>query len=208
MRKDFYKLMLVTQKEYDNIEGYLNFLSECIKGGITSVQLREKKLPLKDISYFAKILKDFLYQYKIPLIINDNVSLAKEIDADGVHLGQDDGNILEARKILGNDKIIGATVNSKQEIINSNKLPIDYIGVGAIFTTKNKPDVKTIWGCNQLKQVQNITNHKIIAIGGINQKNAANVMQTGIDGIAAIGAFHDSTSPYQDTKNLINIINN
>lgn len=202
MRKDFYKLILVTQKKDQPLELYLKFLKSCIMGGITGLQLREKKLNSDQILSFGRSLKTLLKPEKIPLIVNDSLHLANALEADGLHLGQTDGNILESRNRLGPEKIIGLTVNSYEEVSKANELPIDYIGVGAIFPTVNKPNVQNIWGYEGLEKVSSLSRHKIVAIGGIEIKNTKNVIKAGAHGIAAIGAFHNSKNPFQTTKTL------
>ena len=101
----YYKLMLVTNKGNRPLQDYLNFIALCAKSGITSVQLREKKLTFNELVEFGKELQAILKPLGTPLIINDHVELALLLDADGVHLGQSDGNIIEARQRLGPDKV-------------------------------------------------------------------------------------------------------
>ncbi|NRA74263.1 MAG: thiamine phosphate synthase [Rickettsiales bacterium] len=208
MKNNFHKLVLVTQKLEKNSDEYLNFIKTCIQNGVTAVQLREKNLSYANIVSLSLRLKKLLSIFKIPLIINDNLKLALKINADGLHLGQNDGDIIQARKSLGTNKILGLTVTSIPELMKANELPIDYVGIGAIFPTKNKPNVKNIWGCHNLKEAITKSSHKVIAIGGINLTNAQDVWNTGVHGIAAIGAFHDSTNPSLTTRKLSNLVQN
>jgi len=97
MKNNFYKLTLITQKNNQSIESYLNFIKMCIKGGVTAVQLREKKLKWNDLVSFGHILQKFLVTLQIPLIINDHLELAIKLNAHGVHLGQADGDVHKAR---------------------------------------------------------------------------------------------------------------
>ncbi len=207
MKNQFYKLCLVTNKGNNHEDKYLNFIKVCAKSGITSVQLREKNIPYESLLKFGKMLKETLLAFNIALIINDNVDLALELDADGVHLGQTDGDIMAVRKILGPNKIIGISINSLDQLYAANLLPVNYAGCGAIFPTKNKSDVATIWGIEGLKQLSALSKHPLVAIGGIDEYNASEVMRAGADGIAAIGAFHDAMDPEATTKKLYNIIN-
>lgn len=197
--------MLVTNKNDKPTDLYLDFIIKCAESGITSVQLREKKLSFGEVVTFGRKLQKVLAPYKIPLIINDDVNLAYELNADGLHLGQSDGNAMDARQILGVDKIIGLTINSTEQLSASAVLPIDYVGIGAIFKTKNKVDAP-IWECAGLKRVSPLSRHPIVAIGGIDETNAAHVMSSGADGIAAIGAFEDVDDPILATKNLRKIV--
>lgn len=207
MNTSFYKLMLVTQKQNKPLSDYLHFIHTCTKAGITAVQLREKNLSPSELFEFSKHLQHILKPFNIPLIVNDHIDLAAEINAEGVHLGQTDGNVRHARSHLGKDKIIGVTVNNIEQLEIANELPIDYVGVGAIFPTQNKKDVETVWGCEGLKKIKALSKHPIIAIGGITEHNAADVVQAGADGIAAIGAFHDANDPFATTQELITCLN-
>jgi thiamine-phosphate pyrophosphorylase len=206
MKKSFLQLTLVTNKGNIPTVSYLNFIEVCIKAGITCVQLREKSLPKKDLLDFGNSLKCLLDLYNVPLIVNDDIDLCIKLSAFGVHLGQSDTDVTKARSALGTDKIIGLSVNTIEQIQNSLTLPIDYIGVGAIFPTHNKPDVETIWGLNGLKDAYLISSHPIVAIGGIDENNIFSVINSGADGIAAIGVFHQAADPFLTTKNLIKII--
>jgi thiamine-phosphate pyrophosphorylase len=206
MKKDFYKLTFVTQKGRSPTQRYLQRLESCLAGGITAVQLREKELSNHRLREFGKALQTVLLPEKIPLIVNDSLELAIELNADGLHLGQSDGDVIAARKQLGPDKIIGISINSLAELIAANTLPVDYIGIGAIFPTKSKTDVATVWRLNQLQHARSRSQHKIIAIGGIDNTNAQQVIAAGADGIAAISAFHDTPSPEQVTRALRHII--
>jgi thiamine-phosphate pyrophosphorylase len=207
---EFYKLVLVTnacaQNQISSPDEYLAFISRCAEAGITAVQLREKSLSYRDLLAFGRKLQSVLKPFSVPLIVNDSVRLALELDADGVHLGQTDGCILEARAILGTKKIIGQSIESIDQLQAANQMPLDYVGVSAIFPTPNKPDIATVWGCDGLKQLASMTNHIIIAIGGINEFNVVDVVKAGAHGIAAIGAFHEAQDPALITKNLLNFI--
>lgn len=183
---------------------YLDFISDCAKSGLTAVQLREKNLSEIDLLNFGKQLQIVLKPLNIPLIINDNVKLCLQLGAEGVHLGQKDGNVIEARKQLGPDKIIGLTINTLLQLKIANDLPIDYIGVGAIFPTYNKSDVAVL-GLKKLKQFAYHSKHSIVAIGGINESNAREVLRSGANGIAAIDVFHRTSNYGACTKNLRHI---
>ncbi len=206
MQENFWQLILVTNKGNAPTESYLEFITACIKGGITCVQLREKSLAHKQLLSFGKALKHLLDLYNIPLIINDDIALCIKLNACGVHLGQSDTAITKARAALGSNKIIGLSVNTIKQIQNAQMQPINYIGVGAIFPTQNKNNVETTWGASGLRQASIYSSHPIVAIGGVDASNAIAVMNAGANGIAAIGAFHNAQNPFLTTKNLITII--
>lgn len=201
------QLILVTHKGASSTSAYLERIARCIQGGVTSVQLREKSLSSEELLNFGRALKNLLDSNNIPLIVNDHIDLCLQLDAAGVHLGQSDGDPLEARAKLGPQKIIGLSVNTIAQIETANALSLDYIGVGAIFPTQNKSDIKTIWGLEGLKKASIMSSHPIVAIGGVTPSNALSVLQAGAKGIAAIGAFHDVVDPYLSTQHFINTIN-
>ena len=197
--------MLITQKSHQESDSYLDFIVETVKLGVTTVQLREKNLSFNELLTFGQKLHKRLKSLQIPLIINDNLALCIKLGAEGLHLGQTDGDVIEARKALGPSKIIGQSVDSMADISQANHLPLDYIGVGAIFPTKNKKEVSTLWGIEGLKQAVKYAVHPIIALGGINSENASLVIQAGASGIAAIGFFHDK--PPETTPSYLHAFN-
>jgi thiamine-phosphate pyrophosphorylase len=202
MRDQFFKLMLVTDKKDKPLGEYLKFIIACVESGVTSVQLREKKISYKALLEFGKALQAILKPRSIPLIVNDSIKVACQLDADGVHLGQSDGSVLKARQKLGENKIIGVTVDAFEQINIVNILPVNYIGVSSVFPTKNKKNIRTIWGCGGLAKIVKLSNFPMIAIGGINEANISEVIEAGAHGIAAIGAFHDARNPSNVIKNL------
>jgi len=201
--KPFYRLMLVTQKQDKPLAEYLKFIKNCAELGITAVQLREKQLPAPELFQMGQALQHLLTPFNIPLIINDNVALAQALDAQGVHLGQTDGNPQEARAQLGPHKIIGISIDSLDNLHCANNLPINYVGIGSIFKTKNKDNVTTIWGIEALRTHSLQSRHPVVAIGGIDSSNAADVLRTGAQGIAAIGALHESTDLHFTINQLL-----
>jgi thiamine-phosphate pyrophosphorylase len=198
----FLKLMLITRLGSTPVHTYLNFIHTCIRNGVTSVQLREKDLSFSDLLDFGQALQNLLRPHAIPLIVNDHVDLCLQLDAHGVHLGRSDGNVEAARQKLGDQKIIGSTVDLPEHIQETNRLPIDYIGIGAIFPTNNKTNIEHVWGVDALKRNAHLSKHPMIAIGGIDVENASQVIHAGAYGIAAIGAFHDTEDPKVSTQKL------
>lgn len=206
MNVEFYKFMLVTNKGDMKLEDYLSLVKICILSGVTSVQLREKVADYDYLLYFGRKLKEVLSCFKVTFIVNDNINLASSLDADGLHLGQDDGDPMYARKILGSNKIIGISVNSKEDLLRANDLPIDYVGVGAIFPTISKVNVKNIWGLKGLRSLSVISRHPIVAIGGLNESNISSVMSFGASGVAVISAIHNAKDIKLATTNIYNAV--
>ena len=196
------KLCLVTDK-YDS-----RFIQDAISGGITCIQYRDKTKNFDELFVAAFSLKALLAPSKIPLIINDNVELAKLIDADGVHLGQSDLAIDEARKLLGPTKIIGLSIENLDQLEKANQLnSINYVAASALFPTPSKINCKNYWGLAGLKQFVQISKHPAITIGGINLSNINSVMACGVIGVAVISAIQNSLDVRQAAQNLIYQIN-
>ncbi len=198
------KFCLVTDINNTSMIEYKHLIQESVRGGITMVQLREKTAAISDMKYKALELQSILKPLGIPLIINDSVELAVEINADGVHLGQQDMDIASARKILGPNKIIGLSIESMEELYSANRQQgISYVAASAIFPTKTKPECKKIWGLPGLQSLVSESKYPVIAIGGINADNAGDVFNMGAHGIAVIGAIHNAPDPYIATQELI-----
>lgn len=202
----FYKLMLVTSRGNQPLAQYLNFIRRCASSGITSVQLREKTKCRQELTSFGRHLNAVLKPFNIPLIVNDDVTLAIDIDAAGVHLGQNDGDVRTARKLLGPNKIIGLTIDFAVNMRIANTLPINYVGISSVFPSRSKKDTSTVWGTKGLTHLSRVSRHPMVGIGGINESNACDVMLAGADGIAAIEVFHDASDLELVTRNLRNII--
>lgn len=199
----YLKLCLVTNINDRAIDEYLSFIGQAVRGGVTMVQLREKSNNYDQIKTRALALKDFLLPLKIPLIINDFVDMAIEIDADGVHVGNEDMDASLLRERLGPNKIIGVSVETLKDVERANKLPVSYIAASAVFPSETKLNCKTFWGIDGLKKVVEKSIHPVIAIGGINADNVQDIYQSGAKGIAVISAIHNAHNPYETTKRLL-----
>jgi len=182
--------MMLTQRHSFNGD-YLSFISKAVRLGVNCIQFREKHITKESID-FALDLKKLLQPYNVPLIINDNLNLAKEVNADGVHLGQNDTDVSVARKILGDKKIIGLSLEDYPQIDTANQLNVDYVACSAVFPTKSKNNIKKIWGLNGLADMCKKSIHPVIAIGGIDENNADSIIANGAAGVAVISALHDS----------------
>lgn len=201
--KSYMSLCLVTHRQDMSFEHYQPFLLSVIKGGVTSVQLREKTLSDPELIELASRFHTLLQPLGIPLIINDRVDICKEINAEGVHLGQTDGDPDEARKILGADKIIGLSIETPAQLEKANQLEsINYIGVGPIFHTATKTNYLKPWGMNRLRWVTSNTSHPVIGIGSVNTDNILEIMSTGVSGVAVIGSLHRASEPQTTASRL------
>ncbi|KVV14543.1 thiamine phosphate synthase [Flavobacterium sp. TAB 87] len=202
----FNKLQYISQGE--NCEKQLQNIRLALDSGCEWIQLRFKNQTDTDSFKIAKAVKILCEEHEAKLIINDNVALAKQIDADGVHLGLADMRIKDARFILGEYKIIGGTANTIQDIKSHIQNGCDYIGLGPFKFTKTKERLAPILGLNGYHNIiQDMKNQvlkiPIYAIGGITLDDVDVLMQTGIHGIAVSGLLTDSQKP----KELITQLN-
>lgn len=196
-----YQLYLVTD-EHQDIATLAQVVNEAVKGGVTMVQIREKHGDVRTFIERAKAVKEVLKGSNVPLIINDRVDVALAIDADGVHLGQSDMPAIMARQLIGPDKILGLSIETHQQLDHVHELPVDYIGLSAIFATPTKTDTKTHWGISGLMKALQTTSLPIVAIGGINASNIQDIARTGTHGIALVSAICQAEDPFVATKNI------
>lgn len=180
-----YTLYLVTDRDILKGRNLIEAVEESIKGGVTLVQLREKKLSTKEFYDIAVKVKKVTDKYNIPLVINDRLDIALSIDAAGLHIGQDDLPSSIARKILGKEKILGVSARNLQEALKASKDGADYIGVGAMFPTRSKNDAVGV-SIEQLKEIRENLSIPIVAIGGITENNVKELTPCKIDGISVI----------------------
>lgn len=188
MHKEISKLHYITQ----DIAGvsHVTLAEEACKAGADWVQLRLKKKPESECLEIAAEIKEICKKYKAKLIINDNVNLAKLIKADGVHLGKSDMPVTEARKILGENFIIGGTANTADDVHRLNKLGADYIGLGPFRFTVTKENLSPILGLDGIKKAAENSRIPVIAIGGITLEDINEIMDTGVYGIAVSSAIN------------------
>ena len=159
-------------------------------GGATFLQLREKKLTALDFYNEAKAALTVANQRGVTLIINDRVDVALALGAHGVHLGQDDLPAEAARKLLGEDAIIGYSTHNVSQAIAAATLPVDYVAIGPIFQTSSKANPDPVVGLEGLRAVRKaLGDMRLVAIGGITHENAASVIDTGADSVAVISAL-------------------
>ena len=174
---------------------------QAIEGGATLIQLREKELSEKEFLDEAFSIKEICASKKIPLIINDNVKIAKETDVCGVHIGQSDMELKEARKILGADKIIGVSCQTVEQALQAEKNGADYLGVGAVFSTSTKTDADNV-PLSTLKEICSSVKIPVVAIGGISLQNMSQLKGSGIAGVSVISAIFAQQDIRSATKEL------
>ncbi len=181
-------LYAVTDRHWTGEKSLYQQTEEAILGGTTFVQIREKELNEADFEKEALELQALCKKYKVPFIVNDNVELAKKIDADGVHVGQEDMNACKVRELLGPDKILGVSAQTVEEAILAEKQGADYLGVGAVFPTGTKSDAIDV-PHETLKAICKAVKIPVVAIGGITKDNLCQLKGSGIAGISVISAI-------------------
>lgn len=197
-----YRLYLVTDDQQD-LATLLNVVEQAVAGGVTMVQVREKHGDVRAFIERAMAVKQVLQGTGVPLIINDRVDVALAVNADGVHLGQSDLPARIARKLIGPDKILGLSIENEDQLSVADQLPIDYIGLSAIFATPTKTNTQKHWGIAGLEFALSKTRLPIVAIGGINHANIPQLSATGVDGLALVSAISHAEDPKLAAQELL-----
>jgi thiamine-phosphate pyrophosphorylase len=179
---------------------------QAVHGGATCVQLREKHLGSRDFLAQAVALMALLRPLNVPLIINDRIDIALACGAQGVHLGQSDLAVPQARALLPPDVFIGWSVETLEHVAHSAQLPLDYLGVSPVFATSTKTDTATPWGLQGLQKIRAATALPLVAIGGVHAGNAAQVMAAGADSLAVVSAICSATDPRTSAQELRKLI--
>lgn len=197
-------LYAVTDSTWLNGRKLVDDVEDVLKAGATFIQLREKNATYEETVALAREIKKLTDKYHVPFVIDDNVEAAKEVDADGVHIGQSDTEAKRARDILGENKIIGVSAGNLKEAIDAEKNGADYIGIGAMFDTSTKKD-HTDMTFEEAKKITDTVKIPVVAIGGINKNNILELKGTGIDGVAVISAIFAQQDRYSAAKELLEL---
>ncbi|WP_045484719.1 thiamine phosphate synthase [Vibrio owensii] len=200
-----YRLYLVTDDQQD-LATLKRVVRKAVEGGVTMVQVREKHGDVRAFIERAQAVKDILKDTDVPLIVNDRVDVALAVDADGVHLGQSDMPAIIARELIGPNKILGLSIENEEQLTEADSLPIDYIGLSAIFATPTKTNTKKHWGIDGLKMALETTSLPIVAIGGINESNIPQLSATGVHGLALVSAICHAEDPKAASKYLLGLM--
>lgn len=201
-----YSLYLCTDRKLMTTPTLEQAVNDAIKGGCTVIQLREKHCTDKEFYDLALSIKRITAYYNLPLIINDRLDIAAAVDADGVHLGQKDLPADIARAIIGNEKIIGVSVNSLQTAIKAELNGADYISAGSLFSTSNTTSTKPVT-IDTLKEIRSAVKISMVAAGGIQRNNINLLNGSGINGVAVTSAIIGSdniTASARELKALFN----
>ena len=201
LKREDMLLYAVTDRTWLNGRRLYDQVKETLEGGATIIQIREKVLDDESFIKEALEIKVLCSQYNVPLIINDNIDVALKVNADGVHVGQDDMNAKNVRALLGPDKIIGVSAHNVEEALAAVNAGADYLGSGAAFSTDSKSNVNII-DRTELKNICKAVDIPVTAIGGINEKNILELSGLGISGVAVISAIFAADDIKEQTIKL------
>ena len=194
-------LYVVTDRSWLKGANLEEQVEQAIHGGATMVQLREKSLSTLEFIHLAAKIKQVTDRFHIPLIINDRLDIALAVNATGLHVGQSDMPTITARYLLGPEKILGVSVTNQTEAIQAEKDGADYLGAGAVFPTGTKQDADDV-AFDELQKITSVVQIPVVAIGGINETNAAMLKGTGIQGIAVVSAIFSKSDIQQATTKM------
>ncbi|HBJ74115.1 MAG TPA: thiamine phosphate synthase [Syntrophaceae bacterium] len=197
---------LVTDRGLCRNRPLQDIVLQAVQGGAAYVQLREKDLPTRAFVEEAVAIKKLLVPFRVPLMINDRIDVALACGADGVHIGQEDMPYTTARKMMGEEAIVGLSVENWEDVEAAQKLNVNYIGVSPVFATPTKTDTKEPWGLEGISKIKAFSRHPLVAIGGINESNAHEVVQAGAACLAVVSCICSADDPAQAAATLKNII--
>lgn len=198
-----WRLYLVTDGALASPGPLERLVEEAVLGGVGAVQLREKTAGTREFVARARRLLRLLRPQGIPLLVNDRVDVALAAGADGVHLGQEDMPVAEARHLLGPERLIGLSLESLEQLAEAEALDVAYYGVSPIFQTPTKTDTRGAWGLGGLAQLRLTTRRPLIAIGGLHADNVAEVVAAGADGVAVVSALCAARDPRAAAAELL-----
>ena len=201
-----YSLYLVTDRGLSRGRSTLDIVQAAVAGGVTCVQLREKECSTLEFIEQALAIKNFLKTRGVPLIINDRLDVALAVEADGVHLGQSDMPLEMAQKIAGPSMLVGISAESVQDAVAAEEGGADYLGVSPIYATPTKTDTAPPLELEGLREIRKRVKIPLVAIGGLNKSNTAEVIRNGADGVAVVSAIIAADDPETAAMNLKQII--
>lgn len=202
MKKPNLTLYLVTDDKFFQDRDLVQTIEAAIRGGITALQYRFKNKPTRQMYEELLVLRELTKRYGVDLVVNDRVDLALAVEADGVHVGQEDLPPDIVRKLVGDKMYIGYSVNSVDKLREVEHLPIDYIGFGSVYDTTTKANYKLV-GIEGLRQAVKLTSKPIVAIGGITHYRVMEVLQAGAKGIAVVSAILGFEDVEKATRSLV-----
>ena len=199
--KKYMLLYAVTDSAWVGRQSLAQQVESALTGGVTCVQLREKSLNEADFLKEALEIKALCKQYGVPFFINDNVDIAIRCGADGIHVGQEDMQAAQVRKLVGEHMMIGVSVHSVEEALQAIENGADCLGVGAMFPTATKPDASAV-PLDVLRDICQAVSVPVVAIGGIGKANLLQLSKTGVDGVALVSAIFAAEDIEQECREL------
>ena len=181
-------------------------VEEALRGGVRAIQLREKDLSTKELYETAHELRRLTSRYGAKLFINDRVDIALAVDADGVHIGAGSLPIYKVRRLLGERKLIGVSCHNQVQAITAQEMGADFITFGPVFHTASKAPYGDPLGVEKLRAINDLLQIPVFGLGGINLKNCAQVVSSGVRGIALISAILSASEPRDAAKGLLALL--
>ncbi len=197
-----YSLYLVTDRALSRGRATAEIVRAAVSGGVTFVQIRDKTGSTREFLDEARAVKDVLQGTGVRMVVNDRVDVALAAGADGVHLGQRDMPIVDARRMVPSHWIVGISAESVEDAIRAEREGADYIGMSPVFSTPTKTDTAAPLGLEGVRRLRAAVRIPLVAIGGIHAENAADVIRAGADGIAVVSALVSAEDPYESALEL------
>lgn len=205
----YFPLYLVISSDGCGGGDFVTVAEQAILGGVDIIQLREKNSSTEDFLEKALRLKKLTDIYNVPLIINDNLEVAMDVDAAGIHVGNNDISPVEIRKIWKSEnKIIGYSIEYLEQLDSENARAADYLAASPVFGTSTKTDTVTEWGLDGVAEIRKLTKKPLVAIGNLKVHNAASVVRAGADSIAVVSAICLAENPEKAAKEIKQVIMN
>tara|TARA_Y100000590_G_scaffold460563_1_gene620160 strand:+ start:3623 stop:4258 length:636 start_codon:yes stop_codon:yes gene_type:complete len=196
-------LVVITDERLSEPLGLDNVLLQALKSGAPAIQLRAKEATAREMSAMVRVFLPMVRSFGALLFVNDRLDVALATGADGVHLGPEDLPIKKVRSVVPPNFIIGYSTDDPKEAIRAEKDGADYLGVGTVYPTINKPNAGEVIGLSGLKSVVESVSIPVIAIGGITPKRATEVVGLGARGIAVMGAVMTAPDPGETVRKLL-----
>lgn len=200
-KEEYMRLYAVTDRMWTGRQTLLEQVEDALKGGATCVQLREKELDEESFLQEAYEMKALCEKYGVPFFINDNVDIAIRCKADGIHVGQDDMEASNVRALVGEDMMIGVSVNCVEQALAAVQAGADCLGVGSMFSTSTKLDADSV-SFETLRDICQAVDIPVVAIGGISKDNMMQLKGTGVDGVALVSAIFAAENIEMECRKL------
>lgn len=187
---------------------HIEIAREVISGGARVIQLRDKHASRRELIEIGRELRQLTWATGVTFIVNDYPEVAAEVDADGIHLGQEDRGIEEARQLVGQDKIVGLSTHTLDQALAAMELPVDYIGVGPVYATSTKENPWPVVGVELVREVKRCVSLPIVAIGGITEQRIPELVAAGADNVAMIGELMQAAHLREKMESLVQTFKN